>query len=89
MSRGIRPGSGELGWCYVCVICESGFSVYMAGPDISSSICRLEILCCNMFKSLQSVYTIWGGSLQNPQNVAQNEMVVILDSNLISLNKLH
>ena len=26
-------------------------------------------------------------SLQNPQNVAQNEMVVILDYNLISLNK--
>ena len=27
-------------------------------------------------------------SLQNPQNVATNEMVVILDYNLISLNKL-
>ena len=27
-------------------------------------------------------------SLHNPQNVAQNKMVVILDSNLISPNKL-
>ena len=27
-------------------------------------------------------------SLQNPQNVARNEMVVILDYNLISLIKL-
>ena len=27
-------------------------------------------------------------SLQNPQNVAQNEMVVILDYNLLSLIKL-
>ena len=23
-----------MGWCYVCVRCESGFSVYMAGPGI-------------------------------------------------------
>ena len=25
---------GRVGWCYVCVCCESGFSVYMAGPGI-------------------------------------------------------
>ena len=25
---------GLEGWCYVCVSCESGFSVYMAGPGI-------------------------------------------------------
>ena len=28
------PGSGRVGWCYVCVCCESGFSVLMAGPGI-------------------------------------------------------
>ena len=25
--RGLGSGSGVLGWCYVCVRCESGFSV--------------------------------------------------------------
>ena len=25
--RGLGPGSGAVGWCYVCVRCESGFSV--------------------------------------------------------------
>ena len=30
--RGFGPGSGGVGWCYICVSCESGFSVYMAGP---------------------------------------------------------
>ena len=34
MGRGFRPGSGAVGWCYVCVRCVSGFSVYMAGPGI-------------------------------------------------------
>ena len=24
---GIGPGSGAVGWCYVCVRCETGFSV--------------------------------------------------------------
>ena len=27
VGRGLGPGSGEVGWCYVCVSCESGFSV--------------------------------------------------------------
>ena len=27
VGRGLGPGSGVLGWCYVCVRCESGFSV--------------------------------------------------------------
>ena len=27
VSRGVGPGSGAVGWCYVCVRCESGFSV--------------------------------------------------------------
>ena len=27
VGRGIGPGSGAVGWCYVCVWCESGFSV--------------------------------------------------------------
>ena len=31
---GLGPGSGTVGWCYVCVICESGFFVSMAGPGI-------------------------------------------------------
>ena len=34
MGRGLDPGSGAVGWCYVCVRCESGFSVKMAGPGI-------------------------------------------------------
>ena len=29
---GLRQGME--GWCYVCVRCESGFSVWMAGPGI-------------------------------------------------------
>ena len=28
------PGSGRLVWCYVCVCCESGFSLLMAVPGI-------------------------------------------------------
>ena len=31
---GVGPGYGWVGWCYVCVGCESGLSVYMAGPGI-------------------------------------------------------
>ena len=31
---GLGPGSGGVGWCYVCVSCESGLSVYIAGPCI-------------------------------------------------------
>ena len=31
VGRGIGPGSGGVGWCYVYVSCESGFSVWMAG----------------------------------------------------------
>ena len=27
VGRGLGPGSGVVGWCYVCVRCESGFSV--------------------------------------------------------------
>ena len=27
---GIGPGSGGVGWCYVCVSCASGLSVYCA-----------------------------------------------------------
>ena len=27
VGRGIGQGSGAVGWCYVCVRCESGFSV--------------------------------------------------------------
>ena len=27
VGRGIGPGSRAVGWCYVCVRCESGFSV--------------------------------------------------------------
>ena len=34
MGRGLGQGSGAVGWCYVCVRCESGFSVEMAGPGI-------------------------------------------------------
>ena len=31
---GLGPASGAVGWCYVCVRCESGLSVKMAGPGI-------------------------------------------------------
>ena len=34
VGRGFGPGYGRVGWCSVCVSCESGFFVYMAGPDI-------------------------------------------------------
>ena len=34
VSRGRGPVSGGVGWCYVCVSCESGFSVSLAGPGI-------------------------------------------------------
>ena len=27
VGRRLGPGSGVVGWCYVCVRCESGFSV--------------------------------------------------------------
>ena len=27
VGRGLGHGSGAVGWCYVCVRCESGFSV--------------------------------------------------------------
>ena len=27
VGRGLGPGSGAVGWCYVCVRCEPGFSV--------------------------------------------------------------
>ena len=30
----LGPGSGGAGLCYVCVSCESGLSVYVAGPGI-------------------------------------------------------
>ena len=30
----LGPGSGMVGWCNVCVCCESGFSALMAGPGI-------------------------------------------------------
>ena len=34
MGRGLGPGSGGVGWFYVCVSCEYGFFVLMAGPGI-------------------------------------------------------
>ena len=34
MGRELGPGSGGVVWCYVCMMCESGFSVQMAGPGI-------------------------------------------------------
>ena len=48
VGRGLGQGSGAVGWCYVCVRCESGFSVYMAGPGICvlclADICTSEVL---------------------------------------------
>ena len=34
MGRGLGPGSGWVGWCYVCVKCESGLFVYVEGTGI-------------------------------------------------------
>ena len=35
MGRGFGPGSGGVGWCYVCVRCESGFSPIITSKDVS------------------------------------------------------
>ena len=34
VGRGLGTGSGRVGWYYFSVSCESGFSVWMAGPGI-------------------------------------------------------
>ena len=34
MGRLLGPMSGGVGWCYICVRCESGLSVYMTGLGI-------------------------------------------------------
>ena len=34
MGRWLGSVSGGVGWCYVCVSCESGFFVLMAGLGI-------------------------------------------------------
>ena len=31
---GVLASAERVGWCYVCVCCESGLSVLMAGPGI-------------------------------------------------------
>ena len=41
VGRGLDQGLE--GWCYVCVSCECGFSVYMAGPGIC--VLRLVDTC--------------------------------------------
>ena len=47
VGRGCGPGSGRVGWCYVCVSYEFGFSVWMAGPGICvlclTDICASEV----------------------------------------------
>ena len=30
----LGTGSGRVGWCYVCVSCDPGLFVYMAGQGI-------------------------------------------------------
>ena len=39
---GLGPGYGGVGLCDVCVSCESGISVYMAGPGICV-LCASEV----------------------------------------------
>ena len=34
VGRGLGPESRGVGWRYVCVSCESEFSVWMGGPGI-------------------------------------------------------
>ena len=34
VGRGIGPGSGWVGWCYVYVSCDSGLFVFIAAPCI-------------------------------------------------------
>ena len=47
MGSGLGPEPGGVGWCYVCVICGSGFSVLMADSGICvlslADICASEV----------------------------------------------
>ena len=59
----LGTGSGRMGWCYVCVSCESRFSVLMAGPGI----CMLYILgapsvqsCCTLSISSSKLVFVCG-----------------------------
>ena len=60
MGRGLGPGSGTVGWCYVCVRCESGFYVDVAGPGIC--VLSLADTCTSGVQgasSVQSCCTLW------------------------------
>ena len=43
VSRGFGPGSGGVGWCYICVSWEFRFAVYMTGPGICLYAWRMDI----------------------------------------------
>ena len=54
---GVLTRVRRVGWCYVCVRCESGFSVYMAGPAICIFFGGyLRIIGA---PSVQSCLTLW------------------------------
>ena len=53
VGSGLGSGSGWVGWYYVCMSCESGFSVYMASPGIC-------ILC------LADTWASYGNPVFNP-----------------------
>ena len=57
VGRGLGPGWGAVGWCYVCVRCESGFSVQMAGPGIC--VFCLADTCTSEVHPFQSGCTLW------------------------------
>ena len=65
-----------------------GFSAVFISYNRGSQVLGMIPLFFSQLVHVLWESTICEASLQNPQNVAQNEMVVILDSNLISLIKL-
>ena len=58
----LGPGSGKVRLCYVCVCCESGFFVYMAGPGICilcyGDTCASILRCtkCSILLHLTDIY---------------------------------
>ena len=53
---------GLEGWCYVCVSCESGISVYMAGSGICvlylADTCASEVTQCSILLHLMDIHLL-------------------------------
>ena len=63
MGRGLGPRSGGVGWCYVCVSCGSGLSVYMTGPGIC--ILCLADTCASEVHPMFNPFSPYGYLLPN------------------------